>query len=70
MCSLQIRNLLINYLHILTQVNCHNMGATGYMLMPEDDPTRLILVEPSVIQTKYIHLILTTVPLTVENITN
>ena len=44
------------------------MGATGYMFMPEDDPTRLILLEPSLTQTKYIHLSLTTVHLTVEKV--
>ena len=44
------------------------MGATGYMFMPDNDPTRLTLLETDTSQCKYHQLSLTTVPLTVEKV--
>ena len=42
------------------------MGASGFMFMPDEDPTRLIMFETNTSQPKLHQLNLTTVPLTVE----
>ena len=44
------------------------MGASGFMFMPDEDPTRLIMIETNTSQPKLHQLNLTTVPLTVEKV--